>query len=320
MHQANSQQKTHTQAIKAEARRLGFDLVGIASANPHEHVPFFNEWLAKGNAATMEYLQRRREDRADPQQVLAGARTLICCGLNYHNATSSSQEVETPERAWISSYAWGDDYHEVFLSKLQELETFIQKEISADAALKSYVDTGPILERSYAASAGLGWIGKNTMLINRKLGSFFFIGEILTDLSLELDTMESDHCGKCRLCIDACPTEALTPYQMDANHCIAYLTIEHRGDIPSEFHDKLGHHVVGCDICQEVCPWNQQAPLASEAAFQARPGLYHPTLDSLEALDEEAFRSKFKKSAIKRVKWEGLKRNLDIVRRNNERK
>ena len=212
-----------TEQIKQQARAIGFELVGVAPAGPHDHLGFFEDWLAKGYAGTMQYLARRREDRADPQRLLSGAQTIICCGLNYYHGEPNSQELHQEGHGWISRYAWGDDYHDVLLGKLQALETFIHQEISPRAKLKSYVDTGPILERSYAASAGLGWIGKNTMLINRQAGSYFFIGEILTDLQLVSDTPEPDHCGNCTLCLDACPTEALVPYQLDANRCTVRL-------------------------------------------------------------------------------------------------
>lgn len=311
--------KSDTDRIKKKAQQLGFELVGIALATPHEDMTFFDAWLEKEYAGTMAYLARRRDDRADPKRLLAGAQTIICCGINYNGEETNSQDCATEDRGWISRYAWGDDYHDVVLAKLKELETFIRDSIDASALLKSYVDTGPILERSYAASAGLGWIGKNTMLINRKIGSYFFIGTILTNLDLVPDAPETDHCGTCRLCIDACPTEALTPYELDATQCISYLTIEHRGEIDTHLREKIGHHLVGCDICQEVCPWNQAIPLSPVEAFQPRPGLHRPDLSQLENLDEAGFREKFRNSAIKRVKPAGLKRNLAIVRRNQER-
>ena len=179
--------------------------------------------------------------------------------------------------------------------------------------MKSYVDTGPILERSYAATAGLGWIGKNTSLLNSKIGSFFFIGEILTDLDLEFDRPVADHCGKCTRCLDACPTQALKPYEMDATRCISYLTIEHRGEVDPGLEAKMGHHLVGCDICQDVCPWNQDIPQSCEEAFDPWPGHFNPPLESVASLTPEEFTEKFRGSAIKRVKWEGLQRNAERI-------
>lgn len=305
-----------TEQIKQRAREIGFDLVGITSAAPHEHVSFLDQWLAKGYDGTMAYLARRRDERAAPQQLLPGAKTMICCGLNYHGGEASSSDSLTPEQGWISRYAWGEDYHEVVLAKLKQLESFIHETIDPTAQLKSYVDTGPILERSYAASAGLGWIAKNTMLINRRQGSYFFIGEIITDMELSCDAPETDHCGNCRLCIEACPTEALAPYEMDASRCISYLTIEQRGEIAVELQQQMGQHLVGCDICQEVCPWNHEVPISGETAFRPREGLHRPKLEAFDAMTEDGFRERFRNSAIKRVKWKGLQRNVTIAKRN----
>lgn len=304
-----------TNQIKRQAHSLGFELVGITAAQAHAHLPLFDAWIGKGFAATMDYLQNRRDDRADPRRLLPSAKTMICCGLNYYGKEPRSQELQTPGHGWISRYAWGNDYHEVVLEKLRRLEAFIRTEIDSKAELKSYVDTGPILERSYAASAGLGWIGKNTMLINKEIGSYFFIGIILCNLELEQDAAPPDHCGSCQLCMESCPTEALNAYELDARRCISYLTIEHRGEIQPELSEKMGQHLVGCDICQEVCPWNRSIPTTGQAAFRPRDGLFHPRLNSLENMDEE----KFQKSAIKRVKCSGLQRNINIVRNNEKR-
>ncbi len=308
-----------TKLIKKKAQEIGFDLVGITPALPHKDLPFFDQWIQQGRDASMTYLQRRRDDRADPRRLLENAKSIICCGMNYYGGEPKSIECDDPERGWISRYAWGDDYHDIVLAKLKELEDFIRQEIDETAELKAYVDTGPILERSYAASAGLGWIGKNTLLINRQQGSYFFIGEILCSLDLAPDTPETDHCGHCQLCIDHCPTDAIAPYELDSNRCIAYLTIEHRGDIATEFHEAIGQHVVGCDICQEVCPWNKAPALSQEPRFKPREGLLHPRLSELAQLDETAFREKFRKSPIKRVKAAGLQRNTAIVQKNQQK-
>ncbi len=310
------QHKSSTDRIKQKGRELGFDLIGISSAEPHVDIGFFDRWLEKKHDGTMAYLKRRRDDRADLKRLLPSVKSLICCGINYYGGETPSLELRKKGHGWISRYAWGDDYHDVVLKKLQELEVFIVNEIDPIAELKSYVDTGPILERSYAAQAGLGWIGKNTLLINQEIGSYFFIGEILCSLELETDAPTPDHCGSCSLCMDSCPTDALTPYELDATRCISYLTIEHRGDIPSELNNPIDHHIVGCDICQEVCPWNRTIPLSHEVAFKPREQLLHPKLEYLENLSEEEFRQVFRKSAVKRTKWQGLQRNLKIVRGN----
>lgn len=301
--------------IKQNALQIGFDLVGIAPVTPHAHFPFFEEWLGLGYAATMEWLHRKMENRKDPAHILAEAKSLIVCGLNYHAGKPFSVESKDRKKGWISNYAWGDDYHEVVLEKLKKLETCI-RQITPATRMKSYVDTGPILERSYANSAGLGWIGKNTCLIHPKKGSFFFIGEIITDLELIHDKPEPDHCGTCTRCLDACPTQALSPYTLNANLCISYLTIEHREDIAPDLQKKMGHQVVGCDICQDVCPWNKKIAITREKSFFPRADNFNPDLHVLQNLTEEEFSRRFKKSTIKRVKKSGLVRNARIALKN----
>jgi epoxyqueuosine reductase len=308
-----------TERIKHQARVLGFELVGISSADPHQHVPFFDQWLSKEYDASMAYLGRRRDERADPQLILPGAKTLICCGINYHQKIPDSRQAEKKGHGWVAQYALGDDYHEIVLEKLKTLERFIRTNIDADAQMKSYVDTGPLLERSYAHRAGLGWIGKNTMLIDRQMGSFFFLGEIMTNLDLLPDKPKADHCGQCTACLDACPTDALTPYEMDANRCISYLTIEHREEIAPELQDQMGHHLVGCDICQEVCPWNKDAPHHADAGFAMRAEMLQPNLKKLEALNEGALHDFTRASAARRLKTKQWQRNISIVRNNQEK-
>lgn len=307
-----------TKQIKEQAKSLGFDLVGITSAHPHSHRSFFNDWINKGYQGSMEWLVKGEEKRNDPQKVLPGAKTIICCGLNYYRGKPFSVHSKKKGHGWISNYAWGEDYHHVVLEKLKQLETFILDQIP-NAQLKSYVDTGPLLERSYANSAGLGWVGKNTCLINKKIGSFFFLGEILTNLELEIDQPESDHCGKCTRCIDACPTDALNNYELNANQCISYLTIEHRGPINPFLQKKMGHHLVGCDVCQDVCPWNQGIPQSNEASFDPLPENFHPSLQQIQELNKDQFFKQFKNSAVKRVKFKGLQRNVEIAVKNQGR-
>lgn len=303
-----------TQLIKNKATELGFDLIGFTPAQTHKDISLFNSWLAKGYGASMEWLKRGEEKRGNPELVLPNVKSIICCGVNYYRGHPKSIDSVEVGKGWISNYAWGEDYHDVVLEKLKHLEDFIRLQYPS-AQMKSYVDTGPILERSYASSAGLGWIGKNTLLINQKIGSYFFIGEILIDVELEYDDETPDHCGKCNKCMEACPTQALTPYELDANKCISYLTIEHRGAIKEELAEKMGHHLVGCDICQDVCPWNRRPPVSKESKFDPRAGNFHPILSELESLTPSDFSMRFKGSPIKRLKYEGLKRNLENIRK-----
>ncbi|HBF12705.1 MAG TPA: tRNA epoxyqueuosine(34) reductase QueG [Deltaproteobacteria bacterium] len=300
-----------SELIKQKAHEIGFDLVGITQAETHPHFSFFKNWMDHKLYGTMDWLVRGAERRSDPQKILPGAKSFICVGLNYYHGWPLSIENVEAGKGWVSNYAWGDDYHDVMLAKLKNLEAFILNH-HPEAKLKSYVDTGPILERSYAESAGLGWVGKNTLLINQKNGSFFFLGEMLTDLELEYDEPAADHCGKCTRCLDACPTNALKAYELDANKCISYLTIEHRGEIDPKLQSKMGHHIYGCDICQDVCPWNRQIPVSREESFKPRPENFHPSLSSLKNLSQEEFSHRFKNSPIKRTKWEGLLRNIQI--------
>ena len=297
-----------TQSIKQKAIELGFDLVGFTSAKPHADFSFYEKWIEKKSHGTMEWLVRGSEKRGDPQKILPGVKTIISCGLNYYRGYPKSTESEKKDHVWVSNYAWGEDYHDIVLEKLEALILFIN-EISEGNAMnrvstKAYVDTGPILERSYAQSAGLGWVGKNTCLINTKIGSYFFIGEILTTLELETDQPGVDHCGKCTRCIDACPTDALTAYELDANKCLSYLTIEHKGEISEELKSKMGQQFYGCDICQDVCPWNKKNPLSTEKKFDPQEGNFHPEKEQLKKLTKEDFSKKFKNSPIKRMKWE----------------
>lgn len=244
--------------IRGEAGRLGFELVGITPAIPVPDYDFFRWWLDQGYAGTMEYLRRGASRREDPEKILPGVRSLICCGMNYYTGG---------EPTAISRYAWGEDYHVVVGERLKHLEEFIKREIDPKAQTKSYVDTGPVLERSYAARAGLGWIGKNNLLINNGLGSFVFLGEILTTLEFDksdYDRPQFDQCGTCTKCLEACPTQALIePRILDANRCISYLTTAYKGELTPEQKGMIGNQTYGCDICQEVCPYNGNLKTAS---------------------------------------------------------
>lgn len=290
--------------VKAEARRLGFELVAIGPADPPERGAAFEAWLEAGYAGEMAYLARGRAKRLDPQRVLPGARSVIACGLNYHQG---DEPAGGP--AHVSRYAWGRDYHQVMEPRLRALLTFLKAERPGTEG-KAYVDTGPVLERDLAARAGLGWIGKNTNLIHPALGSWFFIGVLLVTAELEPDAPLPDHCGSCTRCLEACPTEAFVgPYVLDARRCISYLTIEQRGPIPVELRSEVGRLAFGCDICQTVCPWNRKAPLTGEAAFLA-DGL--PPLTELVTLSDEGFQT-LRQSPLRRARRPGLARNAAVA-------
>jgi epoxyqueuosine reductase len=296
--------------IKRLASECGFELAGIASALPlpddsHRYL----DWVDRGLAGAMGYLtDRRAQVRTDPKLLLPNARSIICVGQLYNGPQPRSTEIDAPERGWISRYAWGEDYHDVLRRGLERLAA----KLGPDHDYKICVDTAPLLERSYAREAGLGWIGKNTCLINQEIGSWIFLGEILTSLDIESDSSPPDRCGTCTRCIDACPTQAIAPngYEIDARRCIPYFTIELHGAAPEEMRASIGQHIFGCDICQDVCPWNSRAPLAQEPAFQARH--FAPRLEDLAALTEVEFRSKFRGSPIQRAKYAGFLRNVAI--------
>jgi epoxyqueuosine reductase len=309
------------------ARAVGFDLCGIAPAAEFRELAHLEEWLERGHAGEMRYLHDER--RRSPASAMQGARSVIVCALNYNTALPSSTEaLQQPEastgpRGWISRYAWGDDYHHVLGEKLEALVKRLRAEFPEPFDARAYVDTGPVVERVAAKYAGLGWLAKNTCLINEELGSWMFLGVIVTTLELapSLDAAEMpapDLCGNCTLCIDACPTAAIVePYVLDARRCISYLTIELRGAIPPDLREPIGRHVFGCDICQDVCPWNRRAPETTLPNFQPRSSeersLFSPELEWLVSLSEEDFRAGFRRSPVKRAKWRGLVRNACIA-------
>ena len=309
------------------AHAAGFDLCGIAPAAEFPELARLDEWLERGHAGEMKYL--RDERRRSPARAMPEARSVIVCALNYNTAFPASTDAMRPEesaagpRGWISRYAWGDDYHHVLGEKLEALIATLRTELREPFEARAYVDTGPIVERVAAKHAGLGWLAKNTCLINEELGSWLFLGVILTtlDLAEAVDaalTPAPDLCGNCRLCIDACPTEAIVePYVLDARRCISYLTIELRGAIPLEFRERVGRHVFGCDICQDVCPWNRRSPATPLANFQPRQlnghSLFSPELSWLLSMSEEEFREIFRRSPVKRTKWRGLVRNACVA-------
>jgi epoxyqueuosine reductase len=318
---------TLAQEVKKAGLALGFDTVGIAPAEPTEHTRRLREWLARGYAGSMDYLAARVDEREDPRRVLEGAQSVIVGGLVY--ATDDA----APAPFGLARYAAGDDYHEVVLDRMHALAAAVEALAEREVRSRVYVDTGPVSERAMAARAGLGWIGKNSCLIHPRLGSYLFLGVLICDLPLAADTAEPDHCGSCRACLDACPTDAFAePYVLDARRCIAYTTIEDPGPIPESLREAHGSWVFGCDICQEVCPWNR-GPLASASPQGAagagsdplglrerlapREGWRRASLAWLLGLDEEAWREATRHSAVRRARWRGLQRNALVAAGNS---
>jgi epoxyqueuosine reductase len=336
-----------TNWISERATELGFAMAGVARAEKFPELFRQPEWLARGYAGEMKYLNDPR--RSDPQAALPGIQSVIVCAFTYNTGHARTEEAwadlgdatqASGPRGWISRYAWGDDYHDVLREKLEVLLAGLRDQHSQPFEARIYADTGPINERVLAKHAGLGWLGKNTLLLNERMGSFFFLGVILTTLDLPptlgiTDLPPADRCGTCRKCIDACPTAALVePYVMDARKCISYLTIELRGAIPEQFREPMGQHIFGCDICQDVCPWNRHAPVTDAKEFQprsfadatapkkeeefslhtkngdSRESLFLPRLEWLASLSQSDFKEMFRGSPIKRTKWQGLIRNV----------
>jgi epoxyqueuosine reductase len=303
--------------IKELAYACGFELAGVAAALPSEDFARFQAWRDGGSAGEMKYLTDRRGDmRSDPRNLLPGARSIICVGKLYNTPHPHSTEFDDADRGWISRYAWGADYHDVVRDGLELLVARIAELHPDPFEWRICVDTAPLLERSYARAAGLGWIGKNTCLINQQQGSWFFLGELLLSIPLTPDLPPSDRCGTCRRCIDACPTQAIVPaedgqWKLDARLCVSYLTIEKRGPIPHQLAGKIANHVFGCDICQDVCPWNSRASVSDDARFQ--PSQFAPPLEELAELTEEEFRRAFRKTAVWRTKYAGFLRNVAIA-------
>jgi epoxyqueuosine reductase len=307
--------------IKQAALDSGFGLAGIAPVGNFGELAKFPEWIAAGRAGEMKYLESRNDSgelrRASLAKSFPWARSVVVCAINYNTAHPYSTDFSDPRRGWISRYAWSrEDYHESVLRRVREVETKLKEFASDETPIetRSYVDTGPIVERIYAKYAGVGWLGKNTCLINQQIGSWLFLGVVITSLELASDIPAPDRCGTCTRCIDACPTQALiAPYELDSNKCISYLTIEKRGSIPEELREGMGRQVFGCDICQDVCPWNRKAPSSEKPEFQAREGLVNPALAWLAEISEEDFREKFRGSPVKRTKRSGLRRNALIA-------
>jgi epoxyqueuosine reductase len=314
------------------ARELGFDLCRFASADAPGHALEFREWLDRGQGGEMNYLARNAEKRCDPQRVLPKAKTVIVFALNYFQGNTAvtgvppadSEKIapEPPSPSYgpastgaaagrIARYAWGDDYHQLIEKKLSVIDDFLRR---YGGTQKCYVDSGPVLERDHAAAAGVGWHGKSTMLLNRQLGTWFFLAEILTTLEFVPDPPQKNHCGRCTRCIDACPTGAIiAAHQIDARRCISYLTIELKGSIPVELRPLIGDRIYGCDDCLDACPWNRFAKISRETAFATRPEVTAMKLRDYLSLDEEKFRRLFRNSPIKRTKRRGLLRNVCVA-------
>jgi epoxyqueuosine reductase len=301
------------------ATECGFGLAGVAPAGPVSDFPRYRDWVNRGLAGEMRYLTDHRADlRSDPASLLPGVRSIISVGLLYNGPEPYSTAFSDSERAWISRYAWGEDYHKILRQKLKELDMRLSAAFPGHR-WKACVDTAPILERSIARQAGLGWIGKNTCLINQNSGSWFFLGELLTTLQIEPNSPPPpDRCGSCTRCIDACPTAALTPYELDATLCISYFTIELRGAIPEQKRSQIGPHIFGCDICQDVCPWNRQAPETQEPEFHPRQSSqFAPALERMAELTELQFKAMFRDTPVSRAKYSGFLRNVAVAMGNS---
>ncbi len=304
--------------LKEKALEAGFDLVGIAAAGAAQTGVQLRRWLDRGRHGGMDWMARTAEIREDPRMVLAGCRSVVVVAMSYHTDRPPSSDCmdRNDGRVWISRYAWGRDYHRVMKKMLVRLGRWLEEQ-RPGTAWRACVDTVPVLEREWAARAGLGWIGKNTSLLNRQLGSELFLGVLLTDAELDSDRPVSDHCGRCTACLDACPTHAIIePRLLDARRCIAYLTIEHRGPVEQELHTDMGTMVAGCDICQEVCPWTITSPVGLHSDFEATDDRYRPRLADLETLDEPAFRDWRSGSPLGRIPYDQFRRSLAIAKKN----
>lgn len=310
----NTEQRT--EQVRQEAYRLGFEACGFAKARRlDEEARRLEEWLTHGKHGTMEWMEKHFEKRVDPARLVPGCKSVISvlCSYNQDFETIHPKDAGKPK---ISKYALGEDYHKVLKEKLYALFHFT-KELFGGLEGRIFVDSAPVLDKAWAIQSGNGWIGKNSNVLNKDLGSWFFIGEMIVDVEFSYDHPTTDHCGSCTRCIDACPTDAIyEPYKVDSNKCISYLTIELREQIPDEYHDALGNWIYGCDICQDVCPWNNSALKGSEERLFAQKELLDKDLNFWEELNPETYRELFKNSAVKRAKYEGLKRNIAIVSEN----
>ncbi len=304
--------KEYTSFIKREASRLGFNSCGISRAGfLEEEAPRLEEWLSNSFHGEMAYMEDHFDKRLDPTLLVEGARSVISLSINYYT-DEVQQDADAPK---ISRYAYGEDYHHVIKNKARQLIESIRENIG-EISGRAFVDSAPVLDKAWAKKAGLGWVGKNTNLINKKTGSFFFLAELIIDLELDYDIAPAeDHCGTCTRCIDACPTEAIVaPYLVDGSRCISYLTIELKNELPSEFKGKMDNWMFGCDICQDVCPWNKFSVLNTEPSFQPHPDLLGISSSEWLEITEDTFKKVFQNSAVKRTKLSGLKRNIEFLK------
>ena len=306
-----------TRDLKRRALDEGFDLVGVAAAGPARTASALERWLDAGMHGEMAYMTRTRKVREDPSALLPDCQSVIAVAMSYRSSQPDSSSFSAADgRVWVSRYAWGRDYHRILKKALVKLGRWLERR-RPGISWRACVDTAPILEREWAANAGLGWIGKNTLLLNRKLGSELFLGVLLTDLELLPDSLRPEHCGTCTACLDACPTQAFVePLVLDARRCIGYLTVEHRSEIPEDLRSELGSMIAGCDICQEVCPWTKRAPADLHPEFSPAPHRVRPALEDLEALDEKGYKEWRRGSALNRIPFAQFRRNLAAVRTN----
>ncbi|KYG80171.1 epoxyqueuosine reductase [Roseivirga ehrenbergii] len=303
----------NTTIVKQTAQKLGFDFCGISKAEfLADEAPRLEAWLKKGNHGEMRYMENHFDKRLDPSKLVPGAKSVVSLLYNYYPEKDLAEEH--PDHLKLAKYAYGEDYHFVIKDRLKTFISILKEEIG-DVEGRVFVDSAPVMERQWAAKSGLGWLGKNTLLINKGQGSYFFLAELIIDLELEPDGPIKDYCGTCTRCIDACPTDAITPYEVDANKCISYLTIELKDQIPDTFQGKMNNWIFGCDICQEVCPWNRFSKPHSEPTFHPKNELLELFNNNWQDLTEEVFRSVFKGSAVKRTKLEGLKRNIIMAKK-----
>lgn len=301
----------HTDLIKTEAKRLGFLSCGISKAGfLEEEAPRLEKWLQNNMHGEMQYMENHFDKRLDPTKLVEGSKSVISLLLNYY-----PEEKQTSDSYKISKYAYGKDYHHVIKDKLKELHHFIREEIG-DVHGRAFVDSAPVLDKAWAAKSGLGWIGKNSNLITQKVGSFYFIAELIVDLDLVYDTAVTDHCGSCTACIDACPTQAIVePYVVNGSKCISYFTIELKNEIPTDLKGSFDDWMFGCDVCQDVCPWNRFSKPHQEPLFNPHPELLSLSKKDWEEITEDVFKKVFQKSAVKRTKYSGLKRNIDFLKK-----
>ena len=300
----------HSKLIKSEAKRLGFLSCGISRAEfLEEEAPRLERYLNQGMHGEMKYMENYFDKRLDPTKLVEGSKSVISLLLNYY-----PEEKQIENTFKVSKYAYGQDYHHVIKSKLKALQEFISEEIG-EVNGRAFVDSAPVLDKAWAAKSGLGWIGKHTLLLSQQVGSYYFVAELIVDLELEYDSPVTDHCGSCTACIDACPTDAIVADRVvDGSKCISYFTIELKNEIPTEFHGKFEDWMFGCDICQDVCPWNRFSKPHNEPLFNPHPELLAMTKNDWKEITEDVFKKVFQKSAVKRAKFAGLKRNIEFLK------